>query len=167
MDRLALRFVRWSAGLLVLGLLTGYGPLAHYLHGGVEVACPWAPVHGHVALLGWLGMAVFGLVYKALPSWSHGAPPSLRLARAHFLACVGGVLGVYLNGIFGYRVLNHLSGGFYYRPDTKVLNLWLSIDGVFLSVYGLGCVLFLVVVLRSTRYAVVDAATTTPAPPPA
>lgn len=153
MDDLALRFIRWSAGFLVLGLLTGYGPLGHYLHGGVEVACPWAPVHGHVALLGWLGMAVFGLVYRALPDWAGGAMPGLALPRAHFYCCVVGVLGVLANGIFGYRLLGHLYGRFYYEPNKTVLNLWLSIDGLFLSLYGLGCVLFLLVVLRSTRYA--------------
>lgn len=138
---------------MVLGLLTGYGPLGHYLMGGVKIACPWAPVHGHVALLGWLGMAVFGLVYKALPSWGNGASPSLKIARAHFCACVVGVLGVYANGIFGYRILGRFSPGFYYKPDTPVLNLWLTIDGAFLSLYGLGCVLFLLAVLSSTRYA--------------
>jgi nitric oxide reductase large subunit len=152
MDNLSLRFIRWSAGLLVLGLLTGYGPLGHYLHGGVETACPWAPVHGHVALLGWLGMTAFGLVYKALPGWSGGAAQALKLARAHFVACVVGVLGVYLNGIFGYRIIDHIYDGFYYEPNTRLLNLWLAIDGIFLSIYGLGCMLFLFVVLRSTRY---------------
>jgi len=34
-----------------------------------------------------------------------------------------------------------------------MLNLWLSIDGAFLTLYGLGCVIFLVVVVRSTSYA--------------
>lgn len=153
MDNLALRFIRWSCGLLVLGLLTGYGPLGHYLMGGVKVACPWAPIHGHVALLGWLGMAVFGLVYRALPSWGNGAPQALGVARAHFLACVIGVLGVYANGIFGYRILDMLHNGFYYEPEKALLDLWLSIDGLFLSLYAVGCVLFLAVVLRSTRYA--------------
>jgi nitric oxide reductase large subunit len=152
MDNLALRFIRWSAGLLVLGLLTGYGPLGHYLMGGVKVACPWAPIHGHVALLGWLGMAAFGLVYKALPGWSNGAPPSLRLATAHFYACVAGVLGVLVNGIVGYRALDLFYESFYYQPVTPVLNLWLAIDGFFLSLYGAGCALFLAVVLSSTRY---------------
>lgn len=156
MDNLALRFIRWSAGLLVLGLLTGYGPLGHYLMGGVQTACPWAPVHGHVALLGWLGMAAFGLVYKALPTWSGGATPALGLARAHFMACVIAVLGVYVNGIFGYRILDAFYDGFYYEPNTRLLNLWLSIDGVFLSIYGVGCLLFLSAVLRSTRYAQAD-----------
>ena len=152
MDNLALRFIRWSAGLLILALLTGYGPLGHYLHGGVEIACPWAPIHGHVSLLGWLGMTAFGLVYKALPSWSGGVAPPLRLARAHFVACVVGVLGVCVNGIFGYRLIDYFYGGFYYEPNKRLLNLWLAIDGMFLSLYGLGCLLFLVVVLRSTRY---------------
>jgi hypothetical protein len=81
MDNIALRFIRWSAGLLVLGLLTGYGPLGHYLMAGVKVA------------------------------------------------------------------------GFYYEPEKAALNLWLSIDGVFLSLYGVGCIFFLAAVLRSTRYA--------------
>ena len=153
MDNLALRFIRWSAGFLVLGLLSGYGPLGHYLMGGVTVACPWAPIHGHVALLGWLGMAVFGLVYKALPSWANGASPSLDLARVHFYACVVAVIGVLLNGILGYRLLDLFFEGFYYQPKQAVLNFWLSVDGVFLSLYGLGCGFFLAVVLRSTRYA--------------
>jgi hypothetical protein len=133
MDNLALRFIRWSSGLLVLGLITGYGPLGHYLMAGVKVACPWAPIHGHVALLGWLGMAVFGLVYKALPSWAHGVLPSLRLAQAHFYVCAVAVLGVLANGIIGYRILDVFFAGFYYEPKTAVLNLWLSIDGAFLT----------------------------------
>ena len=153
MENLALRFIRWGAGLLLLGLLTGYGPLAHYLHGGVEVACPWAPVHGHVALLGWVGMTLFGLVYQTLPRRANGKPPALGLAKAHFYLCVTAVLGVLLNGIFGYRLLNSVSPSFYYAPDKSVLNLWLSIDGVFLSLYGLGCALFLAAVVRSTGYA--------------
>ena len=66
MENLGLRFVRRGAGLLVLGLVTGYGPLGHYLQSGVTHACPWAPM----------------------------------------------------------------------------LNLWLSIDGVFLSLYGVGCLVF-------------------------
>lgn len=132
--------------------LESYGQRRHYLHGGVEVACPWAPVHGHVTLLGWVGMTLFGLVYQALPRWANGKSPALGLAKAHFYLCVTAVLGVLLNGIFGYRLLDSVSPRFYYVPDKSVLNLWLSIDGVFLSLYGLGCALFLVVVIRSTGY---------------
>ncbi len=152
MENLALRFIRWSVGLLVLGLLTGYGPLGHYLMGGVEHACPWAPIHGHVGILGWIGMTLFGLVYQAIPRWANGKSPSLRLAKAHFYSCVTAVLGVLLNGIFGYRVFDLISPSFYYIPNKQFLNLWLSIDGMFLSLYGLGCAIFLIVVLRSTDY---------------
>jgi heme/copper-type cytochrome/quinol oxidase subunit 1 len=153
MEKVALRFIRWGAGLLVLGLLTGYGPLGHYLMGGVQHACPWAPIHGHVALLGWIGMTLFGLVYDALPRWANGKLPSMRLAKAHFYFCVAAVLGVFTNGIVGYRLLDIISPEFYYLPDKQILNTWLAIDGIFLSLYGVGCALFLLTVLSSTKYA--------------
>ena len=94
MENLSLRFVRWGAGLLVLGLVSGYGPLGHYLLMGTEQQCSWAPIHGHEVLLGWVGMTLFGLVYRALPGWSSGRPPALGLARAHFKLAVTGSLGV-------------------------------------------------------------------------
>jgi len=160
MENIGLRFVRWGAGLLMLGLLTGYGPLGHYLRGGVAHACPWAPVHGHVTTLGWMGMTLFGLVYRAVPAWANGATPAVRLAQAHFTVCVIAVLGVFANGIIGYRILDAIVDGFYYTPVTSMLNLWLSIDGIFLSLYGVGSLLFLSALLRSTGYA----PTATPTP---
>ena len=155
MKTIALRFVKWGTGLLVLGLLTGYGPLGHYLHGGVKIACPWAPVHGHVALLGWLGMTVFGLVYHALPDWGTPSASATKLAKGHFWLAVIGVLGVWANGILGYRLIGKISPGFYYKPDTPRLNLWLSIDGWFLSLFAIGCVLFMLVVF-GTRFVTED-----------
>jgi cbb3-type cytochrome oxidase subunit 1 len=152
MENLSLRFVRWGTGLLVFGLLTGYGPLAHYLHGGVQMACPWAPVHGHVGILGWIGMTIFGLVYHALPQWANGKQPSLKIATAHLYICVVAILGVWANGIFGYRFLDRMSPSFYYIPNKHILNVWLTIDGIFLSLYGIGCVLFMMAVLGSTSY---------------
>ncbi|HEX9943404.1 MAG TPA: hypothetical protein VGG03_15415 [Thermoanaerobaculia bacterium] len=150
MKALSLRFIRWGAGLLVLGLLTGYGPLFHYLSGGVKVACPWAPVHGHVVLLGWVAFTIFGLVYRALPDWGTPSAAAMRMARGHFWLSVLSVLGVYANGIFGYRFLDRRSPGFYYKPDEETLRLWLSIDGWFLTVFAFGCVLFMVVLFSTT-----------------
>lgn len=155
MKTIALRFVKWGTGLLALGLLTGYGPLGHYLHGGVKVACPWAPVHGHVALLGWIGMTLFGLVYRALPDWGTPTPSAVKLATGHLWLSVAAVLGVWFNGIFGYRLIGRISPGFYYKPDTPKLNLWLSIDGGFLTVFAFGCLLFMLVVF-GTRYEPTD-----------
>lgn len=151
MNAISLRFVRWGTALLVLGVVTGYGPLGHYLHGGVEVACPWAPIHGHVVLLGWVGFTLFGLVYRALPDWGTPRPNAVKLATTHFWLSVASVLGVWLNGTIGYRLIDHLSPSFYYQPDEAKLRLWLSIDGVFLTLCTVGSMIFLIVVLGATK----------------
>lgn len=150
MENLSLRFIRWGAGLLVLGLVSGYGPLGHYLMMGTEQQCSWAPVHGHEVLLGWVGMTLFGLVYRALPGWASGRPPALGLARAHFKLAVTGSLGVLINGILDYIVIGNLTPSVFTERGGQ--NLWLAIDGMFLTLYGVGCILFLVVLLRSTAY---------------
>ena len=152
MENLALRFIRWGAGLMTLGLLTGYGPLGHYLMGGAVPSCPSAPVHGHTILLGWVGMTLFGLAYRALPHWAGDRTPPLGVARAHFLLCVVGTLGAWANGTFGYALIDLVRSGFYYGPDMPAVRLWFGVSGVFLTIYGIGCVLFLWVVLRSTAY---------------
>ena len=154
MENLSLRFIRWAAGLTILGLITGYGPLGHYLLSGIDISCPWAPVHGHTALLSFVGMTLFGLTYRALPGWANGTEPRVKLVRAHFLCSVVGILGVTINGTVGYQLLKLVTPGFYYIGDEgkATLNLWLSIDGVFLTIYGIGCVLFLIVLLKSTSY---------------
>lgn len=152
MEIIGLSFVRWGAGSQILGFNTGSGPLGHHLMGGVSRACPWAPVHGHVAILGWIVMTLFGLVYRTVPSWSNGAKPTCRLAPLHFYVCVSAVLGVFNNGIVGYRILDALVQDFYYRPVGSTLNQWLAIGALFLSLYGVGCLLFLAVLLQSTRY---------------
>lgn len=151
MKAISLRFIKWGTALLVLGVWTGYGPLMHYLHGGVKVACPWAPVHGHVVLLGWVGFTLFGLVYRVLLDWGAPGPNAVKLAAAHFWLSLASVLGVWINGIFGYRLIDHLAPSFYYKPDTEKLNLWLSIDGGFLTLFGIGCLVFLAVVFGSLK----------------
>ncbi len=152
MRRISLRFVRWGTALLVLGLWTGYGLLHHYIHGGVDQSCPWAPIHGHVILLGWVGFTLFGLVYRTLPDWGVVKPRALELAAVHFWLSVVSVLGVFANGIFGYRYLDQLSPSFYYRPDQDTLQLWLLIDGGFLTLFAVGCLFFLLVVFTSVKY---------------
>lgn len=152
MQKISLRFVKWGSALLVLGVWTGYGPLHHYLHGRMQPSCPWAPVHGHVVLLGWVGFTLFGLVYRALPDWGIPGPRAVKLAAGHFWLSLVSVLGVWINGIFGYRYIDRLSPGFYYQPDTEKLRLWLSIDGGFLTLFAAGCILFLLVIFGNVKY---------------
>ena len=54
----ALKFIRWGMGLTVLGLITGYFPLGHYLMKDALPSCPTAPVHGHTILLSFVGMTM-------------------------------------------------------------------------------------------------------------
>lgn len=151
MKEISRKCIRWASAFLLVGLWTGYGPFHHYLHGGVDPSCPWAPVHAHVVLIGWVGLTLIGLVYRALPDWGEPDALSVKLARASLWLTIATVLGVTANGIFGYRLLDRLSPSFYYVPDHDTLRLWLSIDGVFLSLFLFAGVCFVVVVFRSTR----------------
>ena len=101
-------------------------------------------------------MTLFGLVYRALPSWPSSQQPDLRLARAHFYCCAGGMLGELANGTVGYGILKLINDAFYYQPDMPLLRVWFGVSGVFLTLYAAGCGLFLWVVLKSTAYQAED-----------
>jgi hypothetical protein len=155
MNDWALRFIRWGMGLTILGLITGYLPLGHYLMKDSLPSCPMAPVHGHTILLSFVGMPLFGLIYRALPAWMGKGDPPLGLVKAHFWLAVIGILGVFLNGTFGYELLGMLvQHDFYYigPPGQAVRNLWFGIDGAFLTLYGAGCVILWYVVMNRTAY---------------
>jgi hypothetical protein len=150
-----LKFVRWGMGLTVLGLVTGYFPLAHYLMKDSLPSCPTAPIHGHTILLSFVGMTMFGLAYAAMPLWMNGSEPPLKLVRAHFWLAVAGVIGVSINGTIVYELFTHLwQPEFYYNgaAGQDVRNLWFGLDAVFLTLYGAGCVVFLYIVAKKTSY---------------
>jgi cbb3-type cytochrome oxidase subunit 1 len=155
MDNWALKFVRWGMGLTILGLITGYVPLGHYLMMGAIPSCPAAPIHGHTTLLSFVGMTMFGLAYRALPAWMRDSEPPLGLVRLHFWLAVVAIIGVCFNGTVGYEVLGILiQPGFYYlgSQGEDVRNLWFAIDGVFLTAYAIGCMVFLYIVMTRTAY---------------
>ena len=153
----ALRFVRWGMGLAVVGLFVGYVPLGHYLSMGSIPSCPTAPVHGHTILLSFLGMTVFGLGYRALPSWMGEQQVPFGLIRAHFWLAVVGVIGVVVNGTFGYELLGAVQPNFYYLggDGEASRDLWFGIDGIFLTLYGIGCLIFLHIFMTRTSYSTV------------
>jgi hypothetical protein len=154
MNNWSLRFIRWGMGLTVLGLVTGYFPLGHYLMKDALPSCPTAPVHGHTILLSFVGMTMFGLVYRVLPAWMHDVDPPLTMVRWHFWLAVAGVIGVCLNGTIGYEALGAIRPDFYYAgPDAQnIRNLWFAIDGAFLTLYAAGCFVFLYIVVGKTSY---------------
>lgn len=154
MNNWALKFVRWGLGLTMIGLVTGYFPLGHYLMKDALPSCPTAPVHGHTILLSFVGMTMFGLVYRALPAWMPTGDPPLGLMRAHFWLAVIGIFGVSVNGTLGYEVLGMVQPDFYYMGPAaqSVRNLWFAIDGAFLTSYAAGCAVFLFIVMKKTAY---------------
>ena len=79
-----LKFLRWGMGLSVVGLITGYLPLGHYLMKDAMPSCPAAPVHGHTILLSFVGMSIFGLIYRAIADSMVGGDAPLALIRLHF-----------------------------------------------------------------------------------
>src|SRR5262245_55995327 len=103
------KFVRWGLGLFVFGLVIGYGPWLHYMHGALEdvqaaflknvtlwFGCPWTlPVY--VTQLGGLAMVVAGLCYLVLGR--DGAMGSVvggeRMAPT---ICATGILAEFLFG---------------------------------------------------------------------
>jgi hypothetical protein len=155
-QRWPLKFVRWGIGLSVIGLLSGFMPLGHYLLDDAIPSCPSAPIHGHLILLSFVGMPMFGLIYQAMPNWSAGASLPLSLVRLHFRLSVAAVIGVLVNGTIVYEILGHfVQPGFYYdgADGQTVRNIWFGIDGAFLTLYGVGCLIFLNVLRKHTSYA--------------
>lgn len=150
-----LKFIRWGMGLGILGLITGYFPLGHYLMKDSLPSCPAAPVHGHVILLSFIGMSVCGLIYRALPDWLRPGESPTRLARIHFWLAVIGIVGVLLNGTIGYELLGMFGKQHFYYigPEGQaVRNLWFGIDGLFLTIYGAGCAILFYIVATKTKY---------------
>ena len=88
MFRVSFAFVAFAAGSLVLGVGMG-------IYMGVQQDFALAPVHAHLNLLGWVSLAIFGLVYRAFPELAFPRAATLHLA----LSGAGAVLfpvGLYL-----------------------------------------------------------------------
>ncbi len=79
--RLDTLFLRISVIYIMAGLLLGIGMAASGNHGMMSA-------HAHINLVGWVGMTIFGLVYRAYP-----AAAETTLAKAQFwFSNIGAVL---------------------------------------------------------------------------
>ncbi len=72
---LGVAFIRWGLGLFIFGLIVGYAPLVHYLHGALvemgEASLPNAALwltSPYAVQIGALGMVSIGAVYGLLPA---------------------------------------------------------------------------------------------------
>jgi hypothetical protein len=156
-----LKFLRWGMGLSVVGLVTGYLPLGHYLMKDALPSCPAAPVHGHTILLSFVGMSLFGLIYRTIADSMESGDSPLALIRLHFWLAVIGTIGVAVNGTIGYEILSMTAQPhFYYNgpQGQAVRNLWFGVDGLFLTIYGIGCAILLYLLITKTSYGAKPAA---------
>lgn len=149
--QLGLKFIRRGLWLFVFGLVIGFGPWAHYMHGAMEDVqpaflknvtlwwgCPWT-LSVYVTQLGSLAMIIFGLCYLA---GSRSSATSVSTGeRLAFSLCYYGILAEFVAGYLFYFVVNHIWPNFYFAPIDEGKHLWLSAQGVCIAICLAGTVL--------------------------
>jgi hypothetical protein len=145
------KYVRRGFWLFIFGLVIGYGPWAHYLHGAREEVqpaflksvtlwwgCPWT-LATYVAQLGGLGMVVVGLCYlvcgrgdSAAVTWGE---------RVALMLCAAGIITEFVFGYAGYFAVDQAWPSFYYTPIAAGKNTWLGMQGVCIALYLAGIIL--------------------------
>ena len=143
------RYIRWGLGLFLFGLVIGYGPWLHYMHGALEevqpaflknvtlwFGCPWT-LPTYVAQLGGLSMVVIGLCYLAFAR--DGAIVSLGAGeRMGPALCAFGILAEFVFGYPGYFAVNAVWPNFYFTPIQAGKWTWLGMQGVCILIYLVG-----------------------------
>ena len=157
------KFIHWGLALFIFGIVIGYGPLAHYLHGAFEqtgeaflknvtlwFGCPWT-LSVYTVQVGSLGMVVIGCVYLHLPT--NKLVAEQRDLAALWL-CAAGLLATFLTGYLGYFIVNAIWPSFYYTPVKAGKNVWLITQGLSILLYLIGVVLAYISIRHVTEFRV-------------
>jgi len=120
MNTLALKFIRCAVVYAIIGMAIGIFMAASEDHSQ-------APTHAHLNLLGWVSMAIFGLVYRAFPAFAEGVLP-----KAQFWIMNIGIVGM-IGGLF-----LMFSGHMEFVPLTAISSI---------VIFG-GMLLFAIIVYR-------------------
>lgn len=145
------KFVRRGLWLFVFGLVIGYGPWAHYLHGSMEEVqpaflknvtlwwgCPWT-LAAYVTQLGSLAMVIFGLCYLVSGRTASGS--ATKADRFALQLCFYGIIAEFIAGYLFYYVVNSIWPSFYYTPIEEGKNLWLGVQGACIALCLAGAIL--------------------------
>ena len=148
---LGAKFVRRGLWLFVFGLVIGYGPWAHYMHGAMEEVqpaflknvtlwwgCPWT-LSVYVTQLGSLAMVIFGLCY--LVSGRSATKAVAAGERLAFALCFYGIIAEFVAGYLFYFVVNSMWPNFYFTPIDQGKQLWLGVQGACIALCLAGAVL--------------------------
>ncbi|MEH7846396.1 hypothetical protein [Rhizobium laguerreae] len=144
-----IKYIRWGFGLFVFGLVIGFVPLAHYMHGSFEpvgeeflknVTLWWGcafTLAVYVAQIGSLAMITIGLCYVVL-SRDDGTRSLTAGERIAPALCAIGILTEFIAGFAGYYAVAAVWPNFYYMPVTEGKVTWLALQGVCIAIYLLG-----------------------------
>ena len=143
------RYIRWGLWLFIFGLVIGFAPWLHYMHGALSdvheaflknvtlwFGCPWTlPIY--VTQLGGLSMIVVGLCYLAFSR--DGAMGSISGAeRSGPLLCAVGIITEFVFGFPLYFAVDAVWPNFYYTPIQAGKWTWLGVQGVCILIYVIG-----------------------------
>jgi len=145
------KYIRWGLSLFIFGLVIGYGPWLHYMHGALEevqprflknvtlwFGCPWT-LPTYVAQLGGLAMVVIGLCYLTFAR--DGAMASTAgTERMGPTLCAVGIIAEFVFGFPLYFAVNAIWPDFYFTPIAAGKWTWLGIQGVCIAIYVAGVV---------------------------
>jgi len=148
--QLGSKFIRGGLALFLLGFVTGFIPILHYMVGAVAGnvgpaflknitlwwGCP-AILMEYALKAGGLGMVAIGLCYLVFPRAGRTTPLSAG-ERAAPLLCVGGLVGAFVYAAVGYVVFNSVWPNFYFEPVDMGKNVWLAGQGIGIALYVLG-----------------------------
>lgn len=144
------KFVRRGLWLFVFGLVIGYGPWAHYMHGAMEEVqpaflknvtlwwgCPWT-LAVYVTQVGSLAMVLFGVCYLVSARAAVAVTGAERMALS---LCFWGIIAEFVAGYLFYFVVNSMWPNFYFTPIDEGKHLWLGVQGACIALCLIGAVL--------------------------
>jgi hypothetical protein len=157
-------FVRRGLWLFIFGLVIGFGPWAHYMHGAMEEVqpaflknvtlwwgCPWT-LSVYVTQVGSLAMVLFGLCYLVS---GHSTATSVSAGERMALAlCFYGIIAEFIAGYLFYFVVNSIWPNFYFTPVDQGKHLWLGVQGACIAFCFIGAVLAAKGIGRAMRPAI-------------
>ena len=143
------KHIRWGLGLFVFGLVIGFVPLAHYMHGSFETVgeaflknvtlwwgCAWT-LAVYVAQVGSLAMIVIGLCYVVLAR--DGAMTSITRPSVWRPHCArAGSLRSSWPGLPAITLSLAVWPNFYYSPMRREMVTWLGLQAVCIAIYVAG-----------------------------
>ena len=145
------KHICWGLWLFIFGLLIGFVPIAHYMHGSFEpvgevflknVTLWWGcafTLAVYIAQIGSLSMVAIGLCYVVLAR--EGAMASVTSAeRMAPLLCGAGIVTEFLAGFAGYYAVAAVWPNFYYAPITAGKVTWLGLQAICIAIYVTGIV---------------------------